>query len=144
VLQERAQGVMTALQKAPSPRYVIADAKLSHEADAPNLQALGFITRIPNTIGVVSQVIMQALTCDSWHWLDETTRDQGVELCHYGMGQRWLVVFSPAALERAEATVTKARQRAHEAIAKQCFPLQAQRFATPEAAQQALAVLAKD
>ena len=35
VFQERAQGVMTALQKAPSPRYVIADAKLSHEANAP-------------------------------------------------------------------------------------------------------------
>ncbi len=78
---------MTALQKAPSPRYVIADAKLSHEADAPNLHALGFMSRIPNTI---------------------------------------------------------ARQRAYEAIAKQCFPLQAQRFATPEAAPQALAALAKD
>ena len=62
-------------------------------------------------------------------------RDQGVEVCHYGMAQRWLVVFSPAALERAEATVTKARQREHEAIAKQCFHLHAQRFSTPEATQ---------
>ncbi len=34
VFQERAQGLMTALQNAPSPRYVIADAKLSHEAHA--------------------------------------------------------------------------------------------------------------
>ena len=144
VFQERARGLMTALQNAPSPRYLIADAKLSHEANAPNLQALGFMTRIPHTIGVVSQVIMQALTWESWHWLDETTRYQGVELCHYGMAQRWLVVCSQAALERAEATVTKARQRAYEAIEKPCFHLQAQRFATPEAAQQALAALAKD
>ncbi len=144
VFQERARGLMTALQNAPSPRYLIADAKLYHEANAPTLHALGFITRIPNTIGVVSQVIMQALTWDSWHWLDETTRYQGVELCHDGMAQRWLVVFSQAALERAEATVTKARQREYEAIEKQRFHLQAQRFATPEAAQQALASLAKD
>jgi transposase len=144
VFQERARGLMTAVQNAPSPRYVIADAKLSHEAHAPNLQALSFMTRIPNTIGVVSPVIMPALTGDSWHWLDETTRDQGVELCHYGLAQRWLVVFSQAALARAAATVTKARQREYEAIEQPCFPLQAQRFATPEAAHQALAVLAKD
>jgi len=123
---------------------LIADAKLSHEAHAPNLQALGFMTRIPNTIGVVSQVITQALTWDSWHWLDETTRYQGVELCHYGMAQRWLVVFSQAALERAEATVTNARQRAYETIDKPRFHLQAQRCSTPEAAQQALATWAKD
>jgi transposase len=144
VFQERARGLMTALQNAPSPRYLIADAKLYHEANAPNLQALSFMTRIPHTIGVVSQVIRQALTWDSWHWLDETTRYQGVELCHDGMAQRWLVVCSQASLERAEATVTKARQREYEAIETQCFHLQAQRFATPEAAQQALAALAKD
>ena len=51
---------------------------------------------------------------------------------------------SQEALERAEVTVTKARQREYAAIEKQLFHLQAQRFATPEAAQQALAVLAKD
>jgi transposase len=134
---------MTAWQDAPSPRYVIADATLSHEANAPNLQALGFMTRIPHTIGVVSQVMMQALTGDSWHWLDETTRDQGVELCHDGMAQRWLVVCSQAALERAEAAITTARQRAYETIEKPHFHLQAPRFSTPEAAQQALAMLAK-
>jgi transposase len=144
VFQERARGLMTALQNAPSPRYLIADAKLSHEANAPNLQALGCMTRIPNTISVVSQVIMQALTWESWHWLDETTCYQSVELCHDGMAQRWLVVCSQAALERAEATVTKAQPREYEAIEKQGVHLQAQRFATPEAAQQALAAMAKD
>jgi transposase len=142
VFQARAQGLMTALQSAPSPRYLIADAKRSHEAHAPNLQALGFMTRIPTTIGVVSQVMMQALTWDRWHGLEETTRDQGGELCHDGMAQRWLVVCSPAARERAEATVTTARQRDDEAIETPRFHLQAQRFATPEAAQQALAALA--
>ena len=60
------------------------------------------------------------------------------------MAQRWLVVCSQGALERAEATVTTARQRAYAAIDKQRFHLQTQRFATPEAAQQALAALAKD
>ena len=58
------------------------------------------------------------------------------------MAQRGLVVSSQAARERAEATLTKARQREYEAIEKQLFHLQAKRFPTPEAAQEALAALA--
>jgi transposase len=51
VFQERAQAFMAAFQNASSPRYLIADSKLYHEDKAPNLQKLGFITRIPNTLG---------------------------------------------------------------------------------------------
>jgi transposase len=134
---------MAAFQNAPSPRYLIADSKLYHADNAPNLQKLGFITRIPNTIGTVSQVIAQALTWDAWHRLDDKTRYQCLELCHYGIAQRWLVVHSQAALERAEATIIKAKQREEEAIEKQLFHLQATRFKTPEVAHDALAALAK-
>jgi len=58
------------------------------------LLTLPFITRIPHTLKVVSQVIAQALALDTWHTIDAQTRYQGLELCHYGMAQRWLVVFS--------------------------------------------------
>lgn len=58
------------------------------------------------------------------------------------MAQRWLVVSSEAALQRAEATVSKAQPREYEAIEQQLFHLQAQRFETPEAAQAALDALA--
>ena len=143
VFQERAQALLAAFTNAPTPRYLIADSKLYHEDNAPHLQKLGFITRIPNTIGAVSQVIAQALTWDTWHCLDAKTRYQSIELCHYGMAQRWLVVHSQAALERAEAMVTTARQREEAAIAKQLFHLQAQRFKTPQVAQDALVALAQ-
>ena len=59
------------------------------------------------------------------------------------MAQRGLVVYSQAALERAEATLNNARPREDEAIHKPLLHLQAQRFATPEAAQEALTALAK-
>jgi transposase len=143
VFQERAQALLAAFKNAPSPRYLIADSKLYHEDQASNLQQLGFITRMPNTLGAVAQVIAQALTWDTWHHLDDTTGYQCLELCHYGMAQRWLVVSSQAALERAEATVIKAKQREEEAIAKQLFHLQATRFTTPAVAHDALAALAK-
>jgi transposase len=143
IFQERAQAFMSALKTSPSPRYLIADATLYTADNAANLQRFGFITRLANTIGVVSHVIEQALTWDTWHTFDETTRYQGVELCHYGMAQRWLVVYSQAALERAEATVNQATQRDYATIEKQLFHLQAKRFSTPAAAQDALATLTK-
>ena len=143
IFQARAQALLAALKRASSPRYLIADSKLSHEDNAPHLRHLGFITRLPNTIGAVSEAITQALALASWARLDEKTRDQRLELCHDGMAQRWLVVYSQAALERAEATLNNARARADEAIHKQLLPLQAQRFATPEAAPEALTAWAK-
>jgi transposase len=142
IFQERAQALMATFKTAPSPRYLVADSKLYNEDNAANLHTLGFITRLPNTLKLVSQVITDALRWGTWHRVNDTTRYHRVELCHYGMAQRWLVVSSEAALQRAEATVSKAQQREYEAIEKQLFHLQAQRFETPEAAQAALGALA--
>jgi transposase len=143
IFQERAAALLTTLQRSPTPRYLVADSKLYNEDNAANLLTLGFITRIPNTLNLVAQVITQALRWDTWQRLDATTRYQRVELCHYGMAQRWLVVSSEAAGQRAEATVNKAQQREAEAIEKQLFHLQAKRFETPEAAAAALDTLAR-
>ena len=142
IFQERAQALLATFKSSPSPRYLVADAKLYTEENAPNLAQLGFITRIPGTLKLVSQVITQALTWDTWQWLDATTRYQRIALCHYGMAQRWLVVWSHASRERAEASVNKACQREAEAVKKQLFHLQAKRFETPSQAQQALSELA--
>src|SRR6266545_4812440 len=142
IFQERAAALLTTFQQSPTPRYLVADSKLYHADNAANLLAMGFITRIPHTLQLVSQVITQALRWATWQRLDATTRYQRVELCHYGMAQRWLVVSSEAAVQRAEATVNKAQQREAEAIAKQLLHLQAKRFETPEAAQAALGALA--
>jgi transposase len=143
IFQERAPAFMSALKTSPSPRYLMADAKLYTADNAANLHGLGFIPRLANTLGVVSHVIEPALTWDTWPAFDETTRSQGVELCHYGMAQRWLVVYAQAALERAEATVNKAMPRAYAAIEKPLLHLQAKRFSTPEPAQDALAMWMK-
>ena len=143
IFQERTQALMATFKGSPTPRYVVADAKLYTEENAANLKQLGFITRIPGTLKVVSQVIGQALKWDTWHSLDETTRYQPIELCHFGMAQRWLVVWSQASLERAQASVHKAFKREAEAIEKQLFHLQAKRFETPTQAQEGLSVLAK-
>jgi transposase len=79
VFQERAQALLAAFQQAPSPRYLIADAKLYPEDHAPNRQTLGCITRMPHTLSSVSQVITQALAGNTWQRLADATRYQGLE-----------------------------------------------------------------
>jgi len=143
VFQERAQALMETFKKAPSPRYLVADAKLSHADNAPNLQSLRFITRIPHTLQGVSQGIGQALAVDTWQHADAQTRSQCLELCHFGLAQRWLVVRSEAAAWRAESTIRQAPQREYEASEKQLFHLHARRFDTPASAQEAFAPWAK-
>ena len=143
MFQERAEALLRAFKPTPRPRSLIADAKLSCEDTVAHLAQLGFLTRIPATLKVVAQVISQALQWNTWQPVAPHTRSQPLALGHYGMVQRWLVVSSQAALERAEATLKKATQREHEAITKPLFHLQAQRFGTPQAAHEALAALAK-
>jgi transposase len=143
MFQERAQALMQAFASAPTPRYLVADAPLYTEDTAATLAKLGFLTRMPGTLKLVSPVITPVLKRDLWQRLDETTRYDRLALCHYGMAQRGLVVASQAARERAEASVTKAQPRAGEAIEKPLLHWHAKRFATPEAAHAALAALAK-
>jgi transposase len=139
IFQERAEALVATFARSDVPKYLVADAKLYSEDSAVHLAKLGFLTRIPATLKLVSQVINQALQGALWHDVDEGTRYQSLALCHYGMVQRWLVVCSQAARERAEKSVSQAQHREGEAITKQLFHLQAKRFETPDAAQAALA-----
>jgi len=141
IFQNRAQALLSTFKDSPTPRYLIADSKLYSQDNATHLKPLGFITRIPDTLKIVSQVIRQALRYTTWQVLDDTTRYQRLELGHYGIAQRWLVVCSEAAQQRAETNVSKAQHRELEAIDKQLFHLQAKRFESPQSAQAALAAL---
>lgn len=101
------------------------------------------LTRIPATLTLVSQVISQALQCALGHDVGAGTRYQPMALWHDGMAQRWLVVFSQAARERAEKSVNQAQQRAGEVIKPPRFHWQAKRCETPDTAHAALAAVSK-
>jgi transposase len=142
IFHDRAAALLSTFQGSPTPRYLIADSKLYSEDNAAQFKQLGFITRIPGTLKLVSQVISQALRWATWQPVDATTRYQRLDLCHYGMAQRWVIVSSEAALQRAEQSVSKAQKRELETVQKQLFHLQAKRFETPESAQATLRTLA--
>ena len=89
----------------------IADCKLYTSENAANLAHLPFITRIPGNLKAVGEVIEQSLSMDTWQAIDDQTRYQRVDLCHYGMEQRWLVVYSEGAYQRSGKTLAKAQAR---------------------------------
>jgi len=141
ICTERAEALMAACAGSPTPRSLGADATLSTEDTAATRATRGCIPRMPGTLTLVSQAMTQALEEDRWQRLDEATRSSCLELGHDGMAQRWLVVSSQAAMERAEARITTAQQRAWDAVAKPLLHGHATRFETPEAAHAALQAL---
>ena len=143
VFPQRAEALLQTFQPAPPPRYLVADGTLYAQDTAGSWKALPCITRIPHTRTVVTQVMTHALAIDPWQDSDAQTRSQCLELCHDGMAQRWLVVFSQAAAWRAEAAVRRAQHKEYDAIQHQLLHLQAQRFASQTSASEALAKLSK-
>jgi transposase len=143
VFKERSGALIEQFKASESPRYLIADSKLYTEANAKNLAWIRFITRIPSPLKVENQLIEQAWRFGEWEPLEAGYSYQRVELGHYGIEQRWLVISSEAARQRGEQTVRKAQAKGKEAVAKQLFHLQAQRFDSKEAADLALDKVAR-
>jgi transposase len=143
VFQERSAAILKEFAASEGPRYLVADSKLYTSENAANLAYLSFITRIPGNLKAVEEVIDQSLSMDTWQAIDDQTRYQRVDLCHYGMEQRWLVVYSEKAYQRAGKTLAKAQARESEKVSKQLFHLQARRFDTGESAQEALDEIVK-
>jgi transposase len=139
IFRERAAALVEEFQKATTPRFLVADSKLYAEKSAPFLAQIPYITRIPANFALEGQVIRQALR-DPAAWIvwDATHRYQRFDLGHYGIDQRWLVIHSEAAFERAQHSVAKAQKKERKQIEKQLSRLTAQRFDAPQSAQQAL------
>jgi transposase len=139
VFKERCEGLIKEFSASEMPRYLIADSKLYTSENASNLAKLPFITRIPGNLKVVDEVIEQCLDIGNWQALNEEgCKYQRLDLCHYGIGQRWLVVYSESAYHRAIKTLAKSQAKEGEKVSKQLFHLQAQRFESEESARKAL------
>jgi transposase len=138
VFKERCEACIAQCTARESPRSLLAAATLSTEAHAPNLVWLPFLPRIPETLQGTPQVIEQAWAWGAWQPLDETASYPRVDLCHDGIAQRWLVVASPEAGQRAKTPVAKAQAQAYAQGQQQRLHLQAQRFPSAEAAHTAV------
>jgi len=139
VFRERARNLVDNFQDADDLRVLIGDSKLYAESNSNNLCSIPFITRIPGTLNLERQITEQALKHpEDWAQLDGENSYQRFDLCHYGIEQRWLVIFSHKRFPGVLKTVAKERDKESEKIQRQLFHLQAKRFDSKEKALEAL------
>ena len=143
IFQYRAKKLIEAWKEAEVPRYLIMDSKGYSEKNAINLESLQFITRIPETNKPAKTAIQNALKDNIWENWDEQRKYTCLEIGHYNIQQRWIVVFSEAAFNRSEKTVEKASIKEKTRIEQELFHLQAERFKTDLDARSALEKLRK-
>jgi len=132
------------LQNAHGFDYVVADSALYSSDHVEKLTESGvkFVTRVPETIGEAKTRIQEAeiesmepLTGDS---LTEGYRAEECRSEYGGVEQRWLVVYSEEAEERARESAYEKVQKQHEEETKAFSKLTDRTFACREDAEQAL------
>ena len=86
---------------------LVADSKLYAQQTIEKLNTCPFITRVPNSINLVNSKIEEALENDKWVALDKENKYTVFSLTHYGVEQRWIVVYSDSAHSRAKKRIAK-------------------------------------
>ncbi len=114
-----------------------------HQNNAEFLSKIQFITLIPSTISLEKSSISTAIKDDSWIRIDDNYQYVVSHVEHMGINQRWMVVYSNAANNRAVKSIARQVERAHTQCKKALYHLQAQRFACQTDAQRELDKLTK-
>ena len=125
------------MRQAAAIDYLIADSALCTAATLQSLGPQKWITRVPATVKEARAAIQNAST-ETLTPLDERHRYQVLESTYAGVAQRWLLVESAAARERALTSVNRQVRKRSEQEAKAFHALCRQRFACRPDAEQAL------
>lgn len=107
IFQDRTKALLEHFGKTNFLNYLIADSKLYSKENAENLNKIKFITRIPNSICKVKDLIKETLAKKQWRTLNLKEKYFVKEVNHHGITQRWIVVYSLAANSRAKKSVEK-------------------------------------
>ena len=129
IFKARSKALVSEFKKSKTPKYLVADCKLYHKANADFLSQVNFITLIPSTITLEKSLITTAITEKKWQRVDDNYQYKVNDVEHMGIKQRWIVIYSNAANHRATKTITRQVERAKDKTEKELFHLQAQRFA---------------
>jgi len=133
VFEKRSKALIEQFKEGEAVNYLIAD----------NLKQLSFITRIPDSIGLVGETINKAIEQDDWVTLEDGRMMHVIDVEHYGIKQRWHVLSSETSRNRADKQMEKKIDKESKKIKQPLYHLQAQRFNCEQDAQQAAQIMAK-
>ncbi|MCP4325345.1 MAG: IS1634 family transposase, partial [Alteromonadales bacterium] len=135
IFKARSKALVSEFEKSTTPKYLVADCKLYHKANAEFLSQVKFLTLIPSTIALEKELITTAIAEQQWQKIDDNYQYRVNEISHMDIKQRWIVIYSTAANYRATKTISRQVERAKDKAEKELFHLQAQRFACKTDAQ---------
>jgi transposase len=128
VLKKRVRDLVDSQEYSEDARCFIADSKVYSEENIENLSRINFITRIPSTVKYEQELIDRAMTDNRWQELNNEDQFCEYHVKHYGIEQRWIVVCSNAASNRAEKNIEKSTKRENVEIEKTLLHLKARNF----------------
>ncbi len=139
ILKERVRTFLKTLKNDDSLRCLVADSKLYDKKNSFYLKKINFVTRIPSTVKVENECVDKAINeKGKWEKIDDKTKLKELAINHYGIKQRWIIVYSQSAHNRAVKSVTKSVNKEAEKAKKDLEKLKKQRFACREDAGAAL------
>ena len=139
IFKDRVSSLIEQIETGDQPTCVVMDSKGYTKKNAENLKKIDFITRVPQNFTLVGEMINQALRFnDQWHDINDDYRCQSFELGFLGFDQRWIVVWSKGALERAVSSLTRKAEKEKKSILKNLKSLQKTSFDSEQDALKAL------
>jgi transposase len=132
---------MQSLQDNVGLSLIVADSALYTAKTIQEISDFFWITRVPETIGGIKELILSA--SDEWMQTRPERAYTVVGSNYGGVKQRWLIVYTEAARQRAEQSVNRQCLKQSKSELKAFITLSKQPFACVADAQSALAELQK-
>lgn len=123
------------LQSTVSLEYLVADSALYTAETLSQMQGFFWITRVPETLNLAQAII--AATAPDLMKDRQVASSIGLGTQYAEVKQRWLVIYSPEAYQRAQRTVNKASLKKTQAELKAFEQFCQQKFSSEADAYQA-------
>jgi transposase len=121
--------------------YLGADSALYTAETLPQMQGFFWFSRVPETLSLARALIQTV--APAWRQTPDTPAQCSLCVTYAGVNQRWLIVWSPPAYQRALGTVKKQSLKQSQANLKAFDQLCRQDFACEADARDALAAFEK-
>ncbi|MCK5819598.1 MAG: hypothetical protein KAH18_10200 [Psychromonas sp.] len=99
-----------------------------HKRERSILSQIPFITLIPGALSRCKELVQQCIHEKDLVVIDDNYQYVSYKILHNKIQQRWLAFDSNAAKTRAEKTISKKCSKEQEALGKQFFHFQAEKF----------------
>lgn len=144
VFQERVVNLVDQIRNGSQPTCVVMDSKGYTTKNLPHLMQIPFITRVRANFALEGTIIDQALGfTDQWHDINDEYRCQSFEFGYSDFDQRWVVIWSEGAFNRAVPNLEKQTGKEKKRIEKDSESLQNKSFESREDASDAFLKIRK-